>query len=394
MADPWLSIIGIGEDGLNGLGRASMDALSAAEVVFGGPRHLALAGVTGARARAWPVPFSTAPVLALRGQRVAVLVSGDPFWFGAGGSLARDLEPREWRAYPAASTFSWIAARLGWPLETTLCAGLHATPFASLLASLQAGQRVIALVADGASARDFAAYVTARGFGTSTLWLAEAMGGPDERLREYRADNTLPDDIGALVAVAVELAGGPGLPRTAGLSDDLFDHDGQITKRPVRALALSALAPRPGQRLWDIGGGSGSVSVEWCLAGGIALTIEARPERAARITANAATFGVAPSLSVIGGNAPDALAGLPSPQAVFVGGGASEELLADLWGRIPQGCRLVAHGVTLETESLLMDWHGRVGGELMKVEIAHVAPLGRMRGWVPSRPVLQWSVVK
>ena len=393
MSDPWLSIIGMGEDGLNGLTPASMDALASANVVFGGPRHLALAAV-GDRGRAWPLPFSTAPVLALRGQRVAVLASGDPFWFGAGGSLARDLDPQEWRAYPGISTFSLVAARLGWRLEATVCTGLHALPFATVRGSLQAGQRVIALVADASAAREFAGYLTALGFGGSRLWLAEAMGGPAERLREYRADAVMPDDIAAPVAVAADLAGGPGLARTSGLDDDLFAHDGQITKRPVRALALSALGPRPGQRLWDIGGGSGSVSVEWCLAGGHANTIEPRADRAARITENAARFGVAQALTLVHGLAPDALDGLPAPDAVFVGGGASGGLLDDLWDRMPPGCRLVAHAVTLETESLLMDWHARVGGELMKIEIAHAAPLGRMRGWVPQRPVLQWSVVR
>ncbi|MES2143110.1 MAG: precorrin-6Y C5,15-methyltransferase (decarboxylating) subunit CbiT, partial [Pseudomonadota bacterium] len=354
----------------------------------------ALAGVSSARAQEWPVPFTTAPVLALRGQKVAVLTSGDPFWFGAGGSLARDLEPDAWRAFPGVSTFSLVAARLGWRLETTVCAGLHAVPVAGIRPSLQAGQRMVALVADARAAVDFAAYVADRGFGPSRLWLAEAMGGPAERLREFRAGDSLPDDIAAPVAVAVELAGGLGLPRSSGLNDDLFAHDGQITKRPVRALALSALAPRPGERLWDIGGGSGSVSVEWCLAGGLASTIEARADRAARIAENAAGFGVAQALTVIEGMAPGALAGLPMPDAVFVGGGGSAALLADLWARIPKGCRLVAHAVTLETESLLMDWQAHVGGEMMKVEIAHAAPLGRMRGWIPARPVLQWSVVR
>ncbi len=394
MSDPWLSIIGIGENGLNGLPRASLDALASAEVVFGGPRHLALAGVDAGRAREWAVPFSTAPLLVLRGQRVAVLASGDPFWFGAGGSLARDLSPGEWRAFPGVSTFSLVAARLGWRLETTVCAGLHAAPFASVRVSLQAGQRLIALVADANAARGFAGYVTTLGFGGSQFWLAEAMGGPAERLREFQAQAALPDDIIAPVAVAVELAGGLGLPRSSGLGDELFAHDGQITKRPIRALALSALAPRPGQRLWDIGGGSGSVSVEWCLAGGVASTIEARADRAAQIAENAASFGMTPALTVIQGNAPDALEGLPKPDAVFVGGGGSDVLLVSLWARIPKGCRLVAHAVTLETESLLLDWQARVGGDLMKVEIAHAAPLGRMRGWVPSRPMLQWGVVR
>lgn len=394
MSDPWLSIIGMGEDGLNGLSLASRDALACAEVVFGGPRHLALAGVGAVRGRQWPVPFSTAPVLALRGQGVAVLASGDPFWFGAGGSLVRDLDPSEWRAFPGISTFSWVAAALGWRLEEVVCLGLHAASITEARPHLHQGQRLIVLVADARQARDMAAYLGEMGFGASRLWSAEAMGGPSQRLRFHPPAASLPDDIASPVALAIECIGPPGLPRSSGLADELFAHDGQITRRPIRALALSALVPRPGQRLWDIGGGSGSVSVEWCLAGGLATTIEARADRVARIAANAAGFGVARALTVRHGSAPEALAELPAPDAVFVGGGGSEALLAVLWARMPQGCRLVAHAVTLESEALFMSWHARAGGDLMKIEIADAAPLGRMRGWVPARPVVQWSVVR
>jgi precorrin-6B C5,15-methyltransferase / cobalt-precorrin-6B C5,C15-methyltransferase len=394
VADPWLSIIGMGEDGLNGLPRASRDALDAASVVFGAPRHLELAQVAADRARAWPVPFSTAPVLALRGQSVAVLASGDPFWFGAGGSLARDLAAGEWRGYPVASTFGLVCAALGWGIEATVCLGLHASPFATARAQMHSGRRVIALVADAGGARDFAGWLTGHGFGASTLWLAEAMGGPRQRLRVFQASDALPDDIVAPVAVAVALQGSAGLARSTGLDDDLFDHDGQITKRPFRALALSALAPRPGQHLWDIGAGSGSISVEWCLAGGTAHAIELNPERIARIHRNSLSFGVAKTLQVVDGPAPAVLAELPRPDAVFIGGGASDDLIGDLWNRLGSGCRLVAHAVTLETESLLMGWHARVGGDLLRIDIAQAAPLGGMRGWDRSRPVVQWRVTR
>jgi precorrin-6B C5,15-methyltransferase / cobalt-precorrin-6B C5,C15-methyltransferase len=394
MSDPWLSIIGMGEDGLNGLSAASRDALDNATLVFGGPRHLALAEISPDRARAWPVPFATAPVLDLRGQRVAVLASGDPFWFGAGGSLARDLDPGEWRAFAGASTFSLICAALGWGIESTTCLGLHAAPFATCRADLQAGRRVIALVASAEAARGFATYVTDQGFGASRLWLAEAMGGPSQRMRAFQADDTLPDDIAAPVAVAVVLHGPAGLPRASGLEDSLFDHDGQITKRPIRALALSALAPRPGQHLWDIGAGSASISVEWCLAGGTASAIEQNAARLDRINRNGLNFGVAKALQVVAGRAPAILADLPRPDAIFLGGGASEAMLADLWNRMGPGCRLVAHAVTLETESLLAGWQARQGGDLMRIDIAQAAPLGRMRGWDRSRPVVQWRVTR
>ena len=257
---PWLSIIGIGEDGLSGLNSASRDALARAEIVFGGPRHLALADA-GRRGRAWPVPFSVAPVLALQGHSVAVLASGDPFWHGAGGRLADHLDPGEWIAFPAPSTFSLAAARLGWRLEETACLGLHAAPFQTLLAHLSPGQRAICLLRDGAAVGGLTAWLAATGFGASRVWVLEGLGGRNERVRETKADAFALTGIAAPVAVAITAAGAAGLPRTPGLPDDTFVHDGQITKRPMRALTLAALAPRPNELLWDIGAGSGQAVV-------------------------------------------------------------------------------------------------------------------------------------
>jgi len=392
MAEPWLSIIGLGEDGPAGLSEASRDALAEAEIVFGGPRHLALVGA-GGRGRDWPVPFDLAPLLALRGRRVAMLVSGDPFWFGAGGSVARHLAPEEWRAFPVAGTFSLVAARMGWRLEAVHCLGLHAAPFARLRPVLARGVRVIATLRDGAAVAKLAGWLDANGFGATRITVCEALGGSRERLRQGAGWT----DIAAPVAVALDGADLPraaGLPRAGGLPDDMFHHDGQITKRPVRALTLSALAPRPGDHLWDIGGGSGSISVEWCLAGGHASTIETRADRAANIRRNAADFGLAHRLTVIEGAAPAALAGLPAPDAVFVGGGGDAALHEALWAAMPAGTRLVANGVTLETEALLAGLHARHGGRLLRVDLAEAAPLGRMRGWQAARPVMQWSVTR
>ena len=389
---PWLTLIGIGDDGLNGLTGASRDALDAAEIVFGGPRHLALAGV-GARGRAWPVPFSTAPVLAARGRPVAVLASNDPFWFGAGGALVPDLASGEWRSYPQPSTFALAANRLGWRLEETRCLGLHAAPYARLIADLAPGARLICTLRDGAAAGELAAWLVAQGFGGSRLWLLEALGGPRERVRQVQAEGFALTDIEAPVAVAIAAQGGPGLARVPGLPDASFAHDGQITRAPVRALTLSALAPRAGARLWDIGAGSGSVSVEWCLAGGVASAIEARADRVANIRANIAGFGISHRMTVIEGSAPAALAGLAAPDAVFIGGGGNQALLGALWGMLPEGVRLVANAVTLETEALLAAWQAQKGGHLMRIELAEAGPLGRMRGWVAGRPVVQWSVV-
>ncbi|MGY4374430.1 precorrin-6y C5,15-methyltransferase (decarboxylating) CbiE subunit [Bradyrhizobium sp. i1.3.6] len=252
MADPWLTIIGIGEDGLAGLSEASRKALAKAETVFGGERHLALADVEG-RGRPWPVPFDADIVVSCRGRPTVVLASGDPFWHGAGASLAEKLDANEWIAHSAPSTFSLAAARLGWRLEAIACLGLHAAPFERLVPYLAPGARIICLMRDGKAAGDLAKWLSERGWGASAFWTLAALGGARESIAEHRADGFAGDLAENLVAVAVEARGGQGIPRSSGLSDDLFAHDGQITKRPVRALALSALAPRPGERLWDIG---------------------------------------------------------------------------------------------------------------------------------------------
>ncbi|UPJ40284.1 precorrin-6Y C5,15-methyltransferase (decarboxylating) subunit CbiT [Bradyrhizobium sp. 40] len=393
MADPWLTIIGIGEDGLAGLSEASRKALDDAETVFGGERHLALAGITG-RGRPWPVPFDADVVLSCRGRPTAVLASGDPFWYGAGASLAKKLDAGEWIAHSAPSTFSLATARLGWRLESVACLGLHAAPFERLVPHLARGARIICLVRDAKAAGDLAKWLTARGWGASTFWTLTALGGPREIINAHRADSFAGDLAGSLVTVAVEARGAQGLPRSSGLSDELFVHDGQITKRPIRALALSALAPRPGERLWDIGAGSGSISVEWTLCGGTAIAVEAREDRAANIRSNAAAFGLAHRITVITGKAPGALAALDAPDAVFIGGGLDIAMFDAVWSRLSPGTRLVAHSVTLETEALLGELHQRHGGELMRVEIAHAASLGRYRSWEAVRPVVQWSAVR
>jgi precorrin-6B C5,15-methyltransferase / cobalt-precorrin-6B C5,C15-methyltransferase len=395
MADPWVHIIGLGEDGLEGLTPASRAALDAAEIVFGGPRHLDLAGLgASGRGQPWPVPFSVAPVLAARGKRVAVLASGDPFWHGAGGSLTRHLTPSDWIAHPAPSCFSLAAARLGWKLEDTLCLGLHAAPLTRLRPQLAPGQQILCTLRDGAAAGELAAWLQSTGWGDSALWVMEALGGPRERITETTADNFALTALSAPVLVAVQPAGGAALPRTPGLPDMLFAQDGQITKAPVRALTLAALAPRPGEHLWDLGAGSGSVSVEWCLAGGTASAVETRPDRVPNIRANALSFGVDHRLTVHHGTSLERVPQLPQPQAVFIGGGGDAPLLAAVWAVLPNGGRLVINAVTLETEALVLAAHAEWGGSLLRIDLAQAAPLGRMRGWTPARPLVQWSVTK
>jgi len=360
-------------------------------VIFGGPRHLALVGA-GDKGRPWPVPFDPTPVLARRGQPTVVIASGDPFWFGAGGSLAPHLSPGEWTSHPAPSTFQLAANRLGWRLEDTLCLGLHAAPFTRLRPVLGKGVRAICTVRDGAAVGELAGWLHANGHPNACMTILERLGGPHERIREVSAE--MPSDIAAPVAVAIE-GRDPGLPQASGLPDDLFQHDGQITKRPVRALTLSALAPRHGETLWDIGAGSGSIGIEWLLAGGARVEVlEADPTRAARARGNFEALGLSHRHRLIEARAPDGLEGLPAPDAVFIGGGASEALLTCLWSLIPQGTRLVMNAVTLETEALVLDWSVRHGGNLLKIDLSEPTAIGGKRGWKSALPILQWSVTR
>jgi precorrin-6Y C5,15-methyltransferase (decarboxylating) len=393
---PWLTIIGIGEDGADGLCSAARTALEQARIVTGAPRQLALLPPLKAERLTWPVPFEDgiAPLLARRGEAVVLLASGDPFWFGAGASIARHLERSEWIAHPAPSTFSIAAARLGWSLQEVMCHGLHATPLARIRRDLAPGGRAILLLRDGAAVGELAAYLTECGFGASTLHVLEALGGPRERVRVVRADGFSFDDVAHPVAVGIAIAGdGIIMPHASGIADEWFKHDGQITKRPVRAMTLSALAPHPGEMLWDIGAGSGSVAIEWLLSHPTtqAIAFEADPVRAARAHANAARLGV-DRLSVIEGRAPAVLDGRIRPDAIFIGGGLSEALLEAIIGLPGGSTRLVANAVTLESEALLTQWHARRGGELLRIEMANAAPLGSRRGWKASYPLVQWSV--
>ncbi|MEJ6389248.1 precorrin-6y C5,15-methyltransferase (decarboxylating) subunit CbiE [Gymnodinialimonas ulvae] len=395
MAEPWITIIGLGEDGPGGLSAASREALDAAEVVMGPARHLRL--VDAAEKVEWPVPFADgyAVLEGLRGRQVAVLASGDPFWFGAGRGISKHFSG-QWRAFPGVSIFGLVAARLGWPLEDVACVGLHAAPFARMRAHLAPGARVIATLRDGDAVHAFAAWLHESGFGASELTICEAMGGPKEHVTHSTAE-ALQGRFAHPVAIALAVAGdGAVVPKTSGLPDDLFETDGVMTKRPLRAMTLSALAPRHGEHLWDIGGGSGSIAVEWLLAEPScrATIVEPRADRCALIRANAEAFGVSHRLTIVEGSAPEVLSALDRPEAVFVGGGMDTEMRTKLWDVVPDGTRVVVSSVTLETEALLAGWHAAFGGELMKVEIATAAPMGSKRGWKAAYPVVQWSVTR
>jgi len=394
--EPWLSIIGVGEDGLNGLCSASRLAIDNAEIIFGGERHLQLVKV-GERGHAWPIPFDLQPLLNHRGRAVVVLASGDPFWHGVGSNIACQLAQTEWQVFPQAGCLSLAAARLGWPLEQIITLGLHAAPFERLLPSLCKDCRILCTLRDGNAVRQLTQWLCGKDFGALEITVLEALGGKRERVRKIiAADNTL-SDVCAPVVVALDgsqLPRGCGLPATPGFPDDTFAHDGQVTKRMVRAVTLSALAPRAGEHLWDLGAGSASIAVEWCLAGGSASAVEQHAARITNIDANIATFGLQTRLTSYARQHLDCLDQLPTPDAVFVGGGASEALIQALWQRMPPSCRLVINAVTLETEAMLIDHHARFGGALMRIDLATVGQLGTHRGWQPTRPIVQWTVVR
>jgi precorrin-6Y C5,15-methyltransferase (decarboxylating) len=391
MAEPWLTIIGVSEDGLAGCSDGSRAAIERAERIFGAARHLALVHA-GARGQEWPSPFDVAPVLAWRGRPVVVLASGDPFWYGVGGTLARHLPAHEWVAYPGPSTFSWAAARLGWRLEDTACLGLHSLPSSTVRPWLRRGQRLIALLRDAAQLHELAALASELGYGASAGWALQRLGGPHERVVPFTLHEPprLPE-LQAPLAVAFWLRDGPaGLPVTPGLPDACFVHDGVITKSPMRALTLRALAPRPGEVLWDLGAGAGSVAIEWCLAGGLAHAVERLASRAAHIQLNAQRLGVQPRLHVHATSILEALPRLPEPQAVFAGGGFDIGVFDALRARLPAGCRLVVNAVTLATMACLQSLHARWGGELWQFTITQAQPLGGGHAWQPARPWMQW----
>lgn len=399
---PWLTIIGIGEDGIAGLGEAAKCRIANADLVCGGERHLELAStiISGERHR-WlsPIERSVEFIKAARGRNVCALASGDPFYFGMGATLARSIDPAEMLTIPAPSSFSLAASRLGWPIQDTALVSLHGRPLDLIRPHLQPGARIIALTSDEKGPAELAALLSDNGFGGSQFTVLEALGGERERITHHKAEAFALDAISALNICAIGVVASPNariIPLGAGIDDGLFEHDGQITKREIRAVTLSALAPRRGELLWDIGGGSGSISIEWMLAHPAmrAITIEANAERAERIGRNAASFGV-PGLRVVTGSAPAALDGLPQPDAVFVGGGGSEAgvMEAAIAALKPAG-RLVANAVTLEMEAVLLAQQTRLGGSLLRIDISRAAPVGSMQGWRPAMPVTQWTWVR
>lgn len=384
--------------GLTGAARA---LIAGAELVMGGERHVALARAL-IRGEAWPWPRPIGAAIALlepwRGRPVVALASGDPFWYGVGTMLLRAVPADEVVVLPGPSALSLACARLGWAVQDTAVVSLCGRPLERLAPLLRSGRRILALSADATTPAAVAAYLCARGFGPSRLHVLEALGGPRERLRAAVAEAWDLGGIAALNLLAIEVAAGPDavvLPLGGGLPDALFEHDGQLSKRGIRAITLSTLAPRGGELLWDVGCGSGSVGIEWLLRdpANRAIGIEIRADRAARAARNATALGV-PHLEIVTGAAPAVLADLPAPDAVFVGGGVSAELLDVCWRALKPGGRIVVNGVTIETDALLIDALDRYGGTLDRITIARLDRIGGLRTLRPALPVTQWSATR
>ena len=397
---PWLTVVGIGEEGFSGLGKRARHALMNANKVFGGQRQLdLLPACIRAERLTWPSPFSMAPVLDLRHQPVCVLASGDPMLFGVGASLARRIPREEMRVLSSPSSCSLAAARLGWALQDVVTLSIVARPIAALNAHLHSGVRLLVLSNDGHSPAAIAALLRERGFGPSRLCVLEHVGGADERRIEASADDWTDPPIAALNLVAIECladASAQPLSRVGGLPDSAFKHNGQLTKRDVRAITLARLAPLPGQLLWDVGAGSGSIGIEWMRAypSCRTLAIEADEGRQQLIEHNRDALGV-PGLQLIRGKAPHALEGLEPPDAIFIGGGVTREGVLDTcWQQLKPGGRLVANAVTLQSEMLLMSWRERHGGELTRIHIAQAQPLGEFDTWRQALPITLLDMIK
>ncbi len=397
----WLAVVGIGEDGIEGLVPAAQGLIAQAEFVVGGKRHLALAGSLKAETMTWPSPIEDAldAIEAHRGRSVCVLASGDPFFFGVGAVLMRRFPADEMTSIPAPSAFALAASRLGWSQQDCALLTLHGRPLEAIIPHLQPGARILALSWDDATPAKLAALLTARGMGRSRLAICEAMGGRRERIRTTQAQDFALDNVAALNTIGLDVVADRGarvLPCTAGVPDEWFEHDGQITKREIRAMTLSALSPGRGELLWDVGSGSGSVGIEWMLAdpANNAVAIEARRDRAQRIARNALSLGV-PGLSVVADEAPHAFADLARPAAIFIGGGASAPgMIEGAYEALDEGGRLVVNAVTLETQAACIDWRARWGGELTQIAIAHAEPVGRYSGWRAAMPIVQWRLIK
>ncbi len=404
----WLAIVGIGEDGLEGLSVVGRSLLSQATIVVGGDRHLAMLPPDDTRERllwASPIEDSVNQIIQRRGQAVCVLASGDPMCYGIGVTLTRRIAIAEMAIVPASSAFSLACARLGWSLTEIETLSLCGRDPALLNALLYPEARLLVLSADQSTPATVAQLLTQQGFGNSQITVLERMGGTQERITSGIASTWAATNLADLNTIAIHAhftppplhpSSLPPLPRLPGLPDTAYHHDGQLTKREVRAITLSALAPLPGQLLWDVGAGCGSIAIEWLRSDRRcrAIAIEQHPTRLQYIADNAIALGT-PNLTIIAGTAPIALNGLPKPDAIFIGGGlTAPELFETCWQALRPGGRLVANAVTVESEQMLFQWQRQLGGELSRIAIQRAEPVGKFLGWKAMAPITQWVVIK
>ncbi len=398
----WLSVVGIGEDGLPGLSQVASKLVEKAEVLVGGSRHLSMLPEDDTREKLiWNSPIATSveDIIQRRGKSVCILASGDPMCFGIGVTLTRRIPICEITIIPAPSSFSLACSRLGWAIHSVETLSLAARPISLLHPVIYPGARLLILSEGRNTPAIVAQTLVDRGFGNSKITVLEYMGGEREGIVEGIANHWETTKIANLNTIAVECIADADvlqIPRIAGLPDIAFHHDGQLTKREVRAITLAALAPIPGQMLWDIGAGCGSISIEWmrthprCWA----IAIEKNDSRLNYIADNAASLGT-PDLRIIHGESPAELQGLQPPDAIFLGGGITAEGIFDTcWQALRRGGRLVANAVTVESEQKLLQWHNQVGGSLTRIAIQKAQPVGKFLGWKAMAPVTQWVVVK
>jgi precorrin-6Y C5,15-methyltransferase (decarboxylating) len=399
MTGPWLHVVGIGEDGMEGLLPATRAVLEAAEVIVGGDRHHKLSDNVTAERVAWPSPFNALidMLLGFKGRRVVVLATGDPLWFSVGARIGREIDPSEITYHPQLSAFQLAAARMGWSLPDVETLTVHGRPVEQMIAFIQPDARLLILTTGAETPAQIAGFLSARGFGRSKLTVLANMGGEEEARFDGLAE-AWDHEVPAFNTMAVECVAAPEaalLPRVPGLADELFAHDGTMTKQEVRAATLAKLMPMRGALLWDIGTGCGSVAVEWMRGARYAraIGIEPRADRRAMAAANALALGV-PKLHLIEGRVPEALQGLAAPDAVFIGGGLSRETFEAAWDALRPLGRMVCNAVTLESEALLLELHKDHGGQLVKLMVNRAEPVGGLTGWRPLMPVTQWSLVK
>ena len=399
MTQPWLHIVGIGEDGMDGLTPATRAVVEAAEVILGGERHDTLVLGSGTERIAWPTTFDAMidTIRGLKGRRAVILVTGDPLWFSVGARIGRAIDPSEIVYHPQLSAFQLAAARMGWSLPDVETLTVHGRPVEQMIAFIQPAARLLVLTTGEQTPAQIAGFLTKRGFGKSKLTVLAAMGGKDEARFDGVAESWT-HDVPAFNTLAVECIAAPDAalqPRVPGLADSLFQADGTLTKQEVRAATVAKLMPMRGALLWDIGCGSGSVAIEWMRAARYAqaIGIEPRADRRAMAAANALALG-APKLELVDGVVPEAIEGLPAPDAIFIGGGLSAETFAAAWAALRPLGRLVANAVTLESEAVLIDLYHKHGGELVKLHIHRADPVGSLTAWRPAMPVTQWSLVK